>query len=123
MTIYVDDFSEIRASRDLAAGHGLSCRVSLMIGTDPDELHRFAAKIGALRHWYQDRSHYYVLPVPEASKAELLGAVLVRAVQLSAMISLRHLGEDMEPHYTAPARLASIARMAAVGTSFPGREL
>lgn len=105
MTIYVDNFHTIGASRDEADG----IRRCNMIGTDDRELHRFARIVGSgcsLAH----AGVRYELTEAARARALLLGAEPVTYQQLAAMNSLRLLGENMAPPETARARRNKIAK-------------
>lgn len=107
MTIYVDDFHTLKASA-VQLDNGRVARLAHMIGTDTAELHAFARKIGLGDTLYRDGIWW--VPIEEQRKAVLLGAVAVPFQELAAMVALRHLGEDMEPHETAPGRRQAIVR-------------
>lgn len=103
MTIYVDNFHTISASR---GDDGF--RRSNMIGTDDAELHKFARIVGTgccLAH----AGIRYELTEEALHRAVALGAVMVKYQDLAAMYSLRLMGFDMGRASTARARRSRIA--------------
>lgn len=105
MTIYVDDFHTLPASRiEDPANKFRVINASHMIGTDAAELHAFAMKLGIGTAYFQESGRLYRLPIEERRKAELLGATCVSFRTLAAMLALYHCGYDMEPADTASAR-------------------
>lgn len=117
MTIYVDDFHLSPASLDKhPVDDRRRVRMAHMLGTDRDELHKFARTIGLNLAWY--RGPLYFLMAEEQAKAVQLGAILVSAQQLAAMNSLYLAGYDPEPPETAVARRCLLA--VPPGTPQPG---
>lgn len=104
MTIYIDD----AFASDPFVKRVEHNRLAAMIGTDVEELHRFARKIGLTEMQFDD-GRYHV-PTAERRKAVLLGAVEVPVRTMGAMIALRCLGEDIEPALNAPTRRNAIVR-------------
>ena len=102
MTIYVDDFHTVAASRD--KGGRLLC---YMISNDPVELGRFSRLIRAgYVRWDRGLARLDTIARDTALK---LGAVPIPWSQCAAMIALKHMGEDMGEPETAPARRAYAA--------------
>lgn len=105
MTIYIDDFHTLPASRITDPANKFRViNASHMIGTDAAELHTFAMKLGVGTAYFQESGRLYRLPIEERRKAELLGAACVSFRTLAAMLALYHLGYDMEPAGTASMR-------------------
>jgi hypothetical protein len=82
VTVYVDD-SGIRATvHDSGSGRSYSARWShLFCDGDLDELHRFAARIGMRRAWFQDwpehRFPHYDVTASRRARAIQAGATTV----------------------------------------------
>lgn len=68
MTVYVDDLHQVaRVGRRTA-------RWSHLFADDLSELHRFAAKIGLRRAWFQDRPGFPHYDVTDSKRSEAIAA-------------------------------------------------
>lgn len=104
MTIYIDD--AFKSDRHVRRHD--SQRLAMMIGTDLDELHRFARKIGLTEMAFEG-GRYHV-PAAERFKASLLGAIELPVTTIAAMHSLVILGYDPEPWQDARQRRSALGR-------------
>lgn len=86
MTVYVDNFrAPARVGR-------LTARWSHLVADTPEELHAFAASLGLLRSWFQDKEdgrwHYDVTDTERAA-AIALGAKSIDIREMGAITSAR----------------------------------
>lgn len=94
--MYVDDMFKY------SIGRYRGMKMSHMIGTNDDELHAMASRLGIRRHFQGD---HYDICMASRVKALRMGAVEISMRQLSAMAMLRRWGQEMGDPETAPQRL------------------
>lgn len=104
MTVYVDEFPY--------TGWGKWCGGAHMLGTDIDELHEMAKKIGLRRSWFQDSTFpHYDLTKSKRLKALAEGATEVELGELPDDVLMRRSNGTYESRRDRIARRKSEGRM------------
>lgn len=100
MTVYVDQFPNSGWGKWNGGGH--------MLGTDLEELHRFAAQLGLKAGWFQDHTRFahYDLTRSKRVRAVSLGAVEIEFGELPRDILMRSSDGTYEQRWIMLARRA-----------------
>lgn len=104
MTVYVDTLPDNASWGKWRAG-------AHMLGTDIDELHAFAARLGLRRSWFQGSSTYphYDLTASKRAQAVGDGAVEIEAGEIPEDVLM--LVRDAGTYETRAARMARRANV------------